>query len=75
MTFELKSPAFESGQIIPRKYTCVGDDLSPPLSWAAPPLEVEEFALIVDDPDAPRKVWGPVRRRDLPTVIPSGFMP
>ncbi|HLG22463.1 MAG TPA: YbhB/YbcL family Raf kinase inhibitor-like protein [Candidatus Manganitrophaceae bacterium] len=57
MSFEFKSPAFGLNQIIPKKYTCDGEDLSPPLSWSGPPSGCQEFALIMDDPDAPRKVW------------------
>lgn len=53
MAFELKSPAFVSGEEIPRKYTCEGSDVSPPLVWSGAPAETRTFALIVDDPDAP----------------------
>lgn len=53
MTFTLSSPAFEHGQPIPRRYTCDGDDISPPLAWAGVPAGTESLALIVDDPDAP----------------------
>lgn len=38
---------------IPGRYTCDGDDLSPPLSWDDVPNGTKSFALIVDDPDAP----------------------
>lgn len=53
MTFKLTSTAFQSGGVIPRKYTCESDDLSPPLEWSDPPEGTKTFALIVDDPDAP----------------------
>ena len=53
----ITSPAFEPGAEIPKKYTCEGDDSSPPLEWAAPPAGTQSFALIVDDPDAPIRVW------------------
>ena len=52
MTFELSSPAFSAGAEIPRKYTCDGDDVSPPLEWADAPDDAVALALIVDDPDA-----------------------
>ena len=52
--FNIKSAAFEHGQPIPKKYTKEGEDLSPPLSWSDAPDGVKEFALICDDPDAPR---------------------
>ena len=51
--FTLTSPAFAAGSPIPKKYTCEGDDRSPPLAWAGAPPGTKSFALIVDDPDAP----------------------
>ena len=39
--------------VIPKKYTCEGGDLSPPLEWNGAPSDTRSFALIVDDPDAP----------------------
>jgi hypothetical protein len=49
----LTSAAFSGGQPIPKKYTCEGDDRSPPLAWSGVPAGTRSFALIVDDPDAP----------------------
>ncbi len=54
---ELLSTAFEAGGHIPGKYTCDGDDLSPPLSWIDAPPQTKSFALICDDPDAPSGLW------------------
>lgn len=53
MKLKLSSGAFSNGQTIPRKYSGEGDDVSPPLTWDAPPAGTEELALICDDPDAP----------------------
>ncbi len=50
----VKSAAFEAGKPIPRKHTGEGPDVSPPLTWSGAPKETQEFALICDDPDAPR---------------------
>ena len=55
--FKLASPAFRDGGEIPRKYTCEGLDISPPLSWSGHPPETRSFALIVEDPDAPGGVF------------------
>jgi Raf kinase inhibitor-like YbhB/YbcL family protein len=55
--FALESSAFEHAQPIPNRYTCDGDDVSPPLGWANVPEEVRSLALLVDDPDAPRGVF------------------
>ena len=51
--FTLTSSAFAAAQPIPKKYTCEGDDRSPPLAWSGAPSGTKSFALIVDDPDAP----------------------
>ena len=53
MAMELTSSAFVHQGEIPRKYTCDGEDLSPPLSWTGVPAGTKSLALIVDDPDAP----------------------
>ncbi len=54
---ELKSKAFEPGGLIPAKYTCDGEDISPPLDWSDPPAGTQSIALISDDPDAPVGTW------------------
>jgi Raf kinase inhibitor-like YbhB/YbcL family protein len=51
--FRLTSSAFEEGQPIPQKYTCEGEDVSPPLTWSGAPEGTVSLALVVDDPDAP----------------------
>jgi phosphatidylethanolamine-binding protein (PEBP) family uncharacterized protein len=51
MAFSLSSPAFSNGQAIPAKYTCDGENLSPPLQWSGAPNETRGFALIVEDPE------------------------
>jgi len=57
MTFKLTSDAFASGQSIPAKYTCIGKNISPALTWTDPPTGTQSFALIVDDPDASGQTW------------------
>lgn len=57
---ELNSPAFKNGGKIPSKYTCEGENISPPLKIEDAPLDVKCFVLIMDDPDAVKpagKVW------------------
>lgn len=53
MSLKLNSAAFTDQQIIPRKYTCEGEDSSPPLTWSGMPPGTRSLVLIVDDPDAP----------------------
>jgi hypothetical protein len=53
MPFTLTSEAFRDGGDIPRRYTCDGENLSPPLAWSGVPEGTTGFALIVADPDAP----------------------
>lgn len=53
MSFTLSSQAFESGGTIAARFTCDGDDISPPLQWTGAPGGTTAFALTVDDPDAP----------------------
>jgi len=62
MALTLTSSAFKPGGKIPSKYTCEGDDISPPLSFEGTPPGTKSLALIVDDPDAPdpkapKRVW------------------
>lgn len=54
---ELDSSGFFHGGRIPRRYTCDGEDLSPPLRWSAPPADTKSFVLLCDDPDAPSGIF------------------
>jgi hypothetical protein len=81
MAFELTSLAFAPGQPIPAKYTCDGQDISPPLQWHDAPQGTRSFALIMDDPDAPAGDWVhwllfnlPADLRELPenAALPHG---
>ncbi len=61
MNFLLRSPAFADGSPIPRKYSHEGANMAPPLQWENPPAGTRSYALIVEDPDAPRgtfRHWG-----------------
>jgi Raf kinase inhibitor-like YbhB/YbcL family protein len=49
----LSSPAFAADTAIPRRYTCDGKGISPPLRWTPPPKATRSLALLVEDPDAP----------------------
>ncbi len=54
---KITSAAFKEGGAIPSKYTCDGDDSSPPLIISDVPKNAKTLALISDDPDAPMGTW------------------
>lgn len=54
---KIESSAFSHNQTIPPKYTCNGENISPPLKFEAIPDNAQSLALIVDDPDAPMGTW------------------
>ncbi|HMP75919.1 MAG TPA: YbhB/YbcL family Raf kinase inhibitor-like protein [Kiritimatiellia bacterium] len=49
----LTSTAFRDGEPIPARFTCKGENLSPPLAWSGAPAGTACFALLLTDPDAP----------------------
>lgn len=53
----ISSSAFEHNTSIPAKYTCQGEDISPPLKIKDIPDKTESLVLIMDDPDAPNGTW------------------
>jgi Raf kinase inhibitor-like YbhB/YbcL family protein len=65
----VKSSVFSEGAMIGAKYTCDGEDVSPPLSWSGAPEQSESFALICDDPDAPAGTWVHWVFYDIPVSI------
>jgi len=57
--FTLTSTTFKDGQMMPRKVAnknpqnpnCVGDNVSPQLSWTGAPEGTKSFALLMEDPE------------------------
>lgn len=71
MPMTLTSTAFAHQGAIPKRYTCDGNDTSPPLAWQGVPDNAKSLVLIVDDPDAPdpaapRVTWVHWLLYDLP---------
>jgi Raf kinase inhibitor-like YbhB/YbcL family protein len=62
----LSSGAFSNGSAIPRRFTCDGEDLSPPLDWSGAPEGTRSFVLLCDDPDAPGGTWHHWAVYDIP---------
>jgi Raf kinase inhibitor-like YbhB/YbcL family protein len=87
MAMEISSTAFGPGAAIPRRHTCEGHDVSPPLHWRGVPAHAKSLVLIVDDPDAPdprapRMTWVhwvlanlPADSAGLPEGIASAALP
>jgi len=78
MSWVLTSSAFEGGRSIPSRYTCDGENTSPPLSWTEPPEGTAELVLVCNDPDAPMGNWIhwvlyalPVDQGSLPPAVPN----
>jgi Raf kinase inhibitor-like YbhB/YbcL family protein len=78
MALELTSTAFRTGEAIPRPYTGDGRNASPPLQWRDPPADTRSFALVCEDPDAPRGTFThwvvfnlPPESRELSEGVPA----
>ncbi|QBR72652.1 YbhB/YbcL family Raf kinase inhibitor-like protein [Beijerinckiaceae bacterium] len=63
---QLSSSAFFNGGTIPSRYTCDGEDLSPPFQWGGAPTETRSFVLLCDDPDAPSGTFHHWALYDIP---------
>ncbi len=77
INLQVRSDAFDNGGFIPTRYTCDGEDISPPLTWSAGPPETQTYLLLVRDPDAPGGTfihWVlyniPRERTTLPEAVP-----
>ncbi len=66
---ELTSAAFADGELIPQKFTCDGEGISPPLAWEHVPDGTTSFALLVEDPDAPSGTFDHWLLYNLPADI------
>lgn len=71
-TLKLNSISFEPGGYIPEKFTCDGEDITPDISWAGAPAGTETYVLIVEDPDAPGRVFTHWVVYNIPNTV-AGF--
>jgi Raf kinase inhibitor-like YbhB/YbcL family protein len=78
MPLTLRSPAFSAGGSIPKKYTCDGENMSPPLEWSGVPANARSFLVVCDDPDAPGGVFQHWAAYNIPadwTGLKEGYGP
>jgi Raf kinase inhibitor-like YbhB/YbcL family protein len=68
LKIHVSSPAFANGSRIPTKYTCSGENISPPLSWTGLPTATRAVAVLMVDPDAP---GGPFTHWALADISPA----
>jgi len=54
---KVMSSAFEDGKPIPQRFSCEGENVSPPLQITDVPTEAQGLVIIMDDPDAPMGVF------------------
>lgn len=79
-SMQLHSPDFQPDGVLPPRFTCDGDGVSPALQWSGAPAGTRSFALVVDDPDAPdpaapQRTWVHWVLYDMPagsTGLPQG---
>jgi Raf kinase inhibitor-like YbhB/YbcL family protein len=79
--FRINSPAYAEGGQYPEKYTCDGQEISPPLEFAGMPGGTKTLALVLDDPDAPGGTYDHWLMWNIPPVprieedsVPPGAM-
>ncbi len=78
MSFKLTSSEIHEGEPIPKQFTGDGENVSPQLAWYDAPSEAKSFALICEDPDAPRGTWCHWVLFNIPadaTELPQGSSP
>jgi Raf kinase inhibitor-like YbhB/YbcL family protein len=66
MALDVTSSAFSEGQSIPEKYTCDGQNVSPPIKWSGASEKTKSIAIICEDPDAPSGTFSHWVLYDLP---------
>src|SRR6266508_2653444 len=66
MAFAIRSPAFGEGATVPTQFTCDGQDIPPPIGVSDPPKGTRSFAIIMDDPDAPKGTFTHWLAYDIP---------
>jgi Raf kinase inhibitor-like YbhB/YbcL family protein len=71
MTLTLNVPAFQPNQPIPDRFSRDGDNISPPVQWQGAPSGTRSYALIVEDPDAPKGTFRHWAAYNIPSSTQS----
>jgi Raf kinase inhibitor-like YbhB/YbcL family protein len=71
MSLKLQSAAFKDGERIPDKYSCSGQNISPPLSWGQADTSIKYWCLIVEDPGAPSGAFTHWVIYNIPSIVTS----
>jgi Raf kinase inhibitor-like YbhB/YbcL family protein len=66
MAFIVTTSAFHDGDTVPKQFTCDGADKPPQLEVSGVPAGTRSFALIMDDPDAPKGTFTHWLAYDIP---------
>ena len=69
MTLQVSSPAFSDNGAIPKRFTCDGQNIAPPLQWSGAPQNSKSIAVICDDPDAPAGTFTHWVLYDIPPAV------
>lgn len=69
MSLTIEAPAFEPGKRIPDQFTRDGANVSPRLEWHGAPEDTRSFALVLEDPDAPRGTFRHWAAYDIPRNV------
>lgn len=67
----LQSTAFAHGEPLPRRFTCDGENLSPPLRWTSVPAGTKSLAIVCSDPVSPKGIFYHWAMFDLPANLPG----
>jgi Raf kinase inhibitor-like YbhB/YbcL family protein len=75
MALTLNIPGFQQNQRIPDRFSRDGGNVSPPIQWQGAPSGTRSYALVVEDPDAPKGTFRHWAAYNIPAAsdgLPEG---
>ena len=66
MPLTIETPSFARNAPIPDQFARQGANVSPRVEWHGAPLDTRSFALVVEDPDAPKGTFRHWAAYDIP---------